>query len=91
MVKADLVAKIAEAFPKLTKKEAKELIDVVFKTVEDSLANGNDVLITGFGKFTVKKLKARKQQIPGSDKIVDVPERNVARFRPGKGLKEAVR
>lgn len=91
MVKADLIEALAEAFPELSKNKSKEIIDMIFDKIQDSLVAGDDVLVTNFGKFSVKMLAARQQKIPGSGKIVNVPQRRVARFKPGKALKEAVK
>jgi nucleoid DNA-binding protein len=91
MVKADLVEMLANAYPELTKKAAKEIVDMLFDKIQEALAGGDAVLITGFGKFFAKELKGRVQMIPGTDKTVNVPDRKVARFKPGKALKDAVR
>lgn len=91
MVKSDLVDAVAEAFPEWSKRQAKKVVDLLFDTMQDALVNGDYVLVTGFGKIYTKKLKPRVQRIPGSGKEVQVPERNVVRFKAGKGLKEAVR
>jgi DNA-binding protein HU-beta len=91
MVQKDLNAKIAAAMPELSKKQAKAIVDLVFGEIKSALKNGEAVLLTGFGKFYTKMLKAKVQKIPGSGKTVNVPARKVARFKAGKGLKEAVR
>lgn len=91
MVKADLIEALAEAYPELSKNKSKEILDTILETIQSALVNGEDVLITNFGKWQTTILSPRTQQIPGSDKVVQVPERRVVRFKPGKALKEAVR
>jgi len=88
MVKADLVAKVAETG--ITKKQAAQVVDCVFAAVKDALAEGDKVSLIGFGTFSVKERAAREGRNPRTGKKIKIPKKKVPVFRPGKALKESV-
>ena len=47
-----------------TKPESAQIIDTLFELIKQSLQNGEDVLISGFGKFSVQEKRARRGEIP---------------------------
>ena len=53
VTKKDIAVKIADRFS-LNRKEAKEIVDMVFEEMKDSLAEGEDILISDFGTFKVR-------------------------------------
>ena len=89
MKKSELVSKVAEATG-LSKKDVANVIDATLKTIEEALKNGDKVSFIGFGSFEVVKRAARKAKVPGSGKIVEIPESKSVKFKVGKKLKEAV-
>lgn len=91
MVKKELEIALADKNPDMTKKQVKGLVDGLFDEIKKALKNGEAVLITGFGKFYTKKVGAKVQRVPGTDRTVNVPAKSVARFKAGKALKEAVK
>ncbi len=88
MVKADLVAKVAEIG--ITKKQAGEVVDAVISAIKDALAKGEKVSLIGFGTFSVKERAAREGRNPRTGKKIKIPKKKVPVFKPGKELKEAV-
>ena len=88
MVKADLVAKVAEIG--ITKKQSSQVVDCVLSAIKEALANGDKVSLIGFGTFSVKERAAREGRNPRTGKKIKIPKKNVPTFRPGKALKEAV-
>ena len=88
MVKADLVAKVAEIG--ITKKQSAQVVDCVLSAIKEALANGDKVSLIGFGTFSVKERAAREGRNPRTGKKIKIPKKNVPTFRPGKALKEAV-
>lgn len=74
----------------LTKKAASEVVDLVLDEMTKALKKGNTVDLSGFGKFTVKAVKARTGINPATgDKIKIAATKKVA-FKPAKALKETV-
>ena len=90
MTKADLVEVVAKK-ANLTAKAARESVAAVFGSITDSLKKGDKVVVTGFGTFMVRKRAARKGRNPQTGKEIRIPAKRVAKFKPGKALKEAVK
>lgn len=90
MNKVEIVASLAEKAG-LTKQEAEKAFDSLFDILIDSLAEGEKVVISGFGTFEVKTRKAREGHDPRSREIIQIPSIKAATFKPGKVLKEKVR
>lgn len=92
MNKAQLAAKVAERTG-LTKKQATEVVTVVFDIIRETLArkrNAEPVNIAGFGKFAVKERKKRKVRNPRTGEVIEKPATRVPTFRPSRELKQAV-
>jgi DNA-binding protein HU-beta len=89
MNKNELVSAVAEKAG-ITKADAASAVDAVFEAVQGELKNGGDVRLAGFGSFTVSHRAASKGRNPSTGAEVDIAARNVPKFTPGKGLKEAV-
>ena len=88
MVKADLVAKVAELG--ITKKQAIIVIDNILGSITDALADGDRVSLIGFGSFGVKERAAREGRNPRTGSKINIPKKNIPVFKAGKALKEAV-
>lgn len=90
MNKTDLVNSVAEQ-AELTKKDAAQVVDVVFDTILNSLKAGDAVQILGFGNFEVRDRAARTGRNPQTGEEIEIPASKVPAFKPGKQLKEAVK
>jgi DNA-binding protein HU-beta len=88
--KADLVDQVAAAAG-LKKKDSKAAIDAFLAKVEEALAAGNKVQLTGFGTFEVRKRKARTGVKPGTKEKIKIPATQYPAFKPGKALKDKVK
>ena len=88
MNKGDLVNEVAKVVG--TKKEAQAAVDCVFQTITKALKKKDTVTLVGFGTFKVSKRKARKGRNPRTGEEIKIKAKNVPRFVPGKGLKDAV-
>ena len=75
----------------LTKKEASEIVDLIFDTMAETLKGGNRVDISGFGKFEVKTRAARTGINPQTKEQIEIPESKVPSFKASKNLKDSVR
>lgn len=90
MNKKELVNLISEK-AETTKKEAAVVLDAVLETIKESLANGEDVKITGFGNFLVRERAARVGRNPQNGEEIEIPATKVPAFKAGKQLKDAVK
>ncbi len=88
MNKGDIVNEVAKIVA--TKKEAQEVVDRIFDSITSALKGNEAVQIAGFGSFKVARREARKGRNPQTGAAIDIPARNVPKFTPGKGLKDAV-
>lgn len=90
LTKADLVQQVYKTHESLTKLQATEAIETLLRIMKDCLANGDDLLISGFGKFNVKDKKARRGRNPqtGAELILD--ERRVITFKPSGILRAKI-
>jgi len=89
MNKADLIDAVASAV-QCTKKDAGQAVDAIFGAIRDSLRQGQDVTIVGFGSFEVRARAARKGRNPQTGKTIQIRSRKVPAFRAGKPLRDAV-
>jgi len=89
MNKAELVEEVAGKVG-LTKKEAGNVVDAITSAITDTLAMNERVTLVGFGTFEVTRRKARTGVNPQTKERLDIPAKNVVRFKAGKGLRERV-
>ncbi|MFU8924928.1 HU family DNA-binding protein [Acinetobacter puyangensis] len=74
----------------LTQVQAINALDAFIKGVEDTLANGGEVALVGFGTFSVKDRAARTGRNPKTGEEIQIAAAKVPSFKAGKALKEAV-
>ncbi len=89
MTKADLVERVAKEAD-MTKKDAEQLVEIIFDSIIASLNKGEKIELRGFGSFRVRQRNARKGRNPKTGDSVDIPAKRVAYFKPGKELKEVI-
>ena len=65
-------------------------VDAVFEVVGEALAQGEDVTIVGFGRFTTKRRMARSGRNPRTGEALEIPEATVPAFKASKILRTAV-
>lgn len=87
--KNDLIGVVADKAG-LTKAQAGEAVDAVFDAITSSLKKGEEVRLVGFGTFAVSKRKASVGRNPATGAEIKIPASNQAKFKPGKGLKDAI-
>jgi len=90
MNKARLVDNMAK-LTKMSKAHCREALEAFISSVGGALRQGKDVVLTGFGSFTVMKRKSRVGVNPATGKKMQIPAKKVPKFRPGKALKALVK
>lgn len=86
MTKADIVEKVYQKIG-FSKKEASELVEMVFNTLKDQLHSGEKVKISGFGNFLVRGKSQRVGRNPQTGEQIMISARRVLTFRPSQVLK----
>jgi nucleoid DNA-binding protein len=89
MNKTDLIKKITEN-NEITLEKGKKIVNEVFEEIKKSLAEGENVSITGFGSWNVSILNGRKGTVPKTDKKYKSEDKYVVRFKPSKDTKKIV-
>ena len=89
MNKAQLVDAVAKE-SSLTKADAANAVNAVIKSISDSLATGDSVMLIGFGTFSIRERAARTGRNPRDGKPIDIPASKIPAFKAGKALKDAV-
>ncbi len=74
-----------------TKVQAEEVVDTVIESIVSTLKKGGEVSIAGLGIFSTKTRAARQARNPRTGAAISVPAMRVPKFRPAKGLKDAVK
>ncbi len=74
----------------LNKKEARELVDLFFEELEASLADGEQIKLSGFGNFDLRDKNERPGRNPKTGQKVSIPARRVVTFRAGNKLRARV-
>ena len=89
MNKSELIDAIASSAD-ISKAAAGKALDAVIESVTDALKKGDDVVLVGFGTFSVKARAARDGRNPQTGDTIKIAAAKVPGFKAGKGLKDAV-
>lgn len=90
MTKKDIVRTISEHVG-LTQQQTKEIVQKTFDAIIESLVREGRIELRNFGVFEVKPRAARKARNPRTGEQVDVPQKYVVTFKPGKYMEAKVR
>ncbi len=90
MTKKEIVKTISEEIG-LTQLKTKEIVQKTFDAIVETLVEEGRIELRNFGVFEVKRRAARKARNPRTNQRVDVPEKFVVTFKPGKEMEERVR
>jgi integration host factor subunit alpha len=90
LTKADLINQIFTSLPGYTNAQAREAIETLLKIMKSSLENGDNVLLSGFGKFSVKDKRPRKGRNPQTGEELILDARRVVTFKPSGRLKDKI-
>ncbi|WP_309679954.1 integration host factor subunit alpha [Polaromonas sp.] len=74
----------------LNKRESKDMIDAFFDLISDSLVDGNDVKISGFGNFQIRTKAPRPGRNPRTGEAIPIQARRVVTFHASHKLKDQI-
>ena len=89
MNKLDLIATVAEETD-LPRAKAAEVVDALFAAIEGALKKKEEVRLVGFGTFATALRKESTGRNPRTGEEMTIPASTSVRFKPGKGLRDAV-
>lgn len=88
LTKNDIVMKVSELG--YSKKQSVDIIESLLEIIKRQLENGEDVLISGFGKFCVKKKHKRRGRNPATGRDLILSARKVVTFKCSGKLKNRI-
>mgnify|MGYP000084156478 CR=1 FL=1 len=88
MNKSELIEAIIEKTEQ-PKKQVAQVLDALLNTITEQLAEGEQVVLVGFGTFSVKQRAARKGVNPQTGAVINIKASNAPGFKSGKALKDA--
>ena len=89
LTKEHLISAVAEAngYPR---NKAVELVETLIERIKSKLASGEDVLVSGFGKFCVKKKRERRGRNPATGEAMMLEARRVVTFKCSGQLRDKI-
>jgi integration host factor subunit alpha len=89
LTKADIVETISKENG-YTKNKSFEIVETLLEIIKDDLESGEDVLISGFGKFRVKEKRERRGRNPATGEDMMLAPRKVVTFRCSQQLRDKI-
>jgi integration host factor subunit alpha len=89
MTKADIIRNVHERMG-ISKSDSARFIESVFDIIKETLARGEDVKISGFGKLNIKEKAARRGRNPQTGEEMKISARRVLTFKSSQVLKKAL-
>ncbi|ADH85566.1 integration host factor subunit alpha [Desulfurivibrio alkaliphilus] len=89
LTKADLIQEVYQRH-NLSKSQATEVVEIFLSVAKDSLQEGEDLLLSGFGKFSVKQKNSRRGRNPQTGEELMLAPRRVITFKPSGLLRQRV-
>ena len=90
LTKADLVQKVYKTHDNLTKAQATQAVEALLGRMKNCLSGGEELLISGFGKFNVKDKNARRGRNPQTGEELILEPRRVITFKPSGLLRTKI-
>jgi integration host factor subunit alpha len=89
LTKADIAEEVHSQVGR-NKKESARMVDTLFEIIKESLEEGKDVMISGFGKFSIRDRGERKGRNPLTGDPIMLPAKKVVTFRCSGKLREKI-
>ncbi|MGH2839452.1 MAG: HU family DNA-binding protein [Solirubrobacteraceae bacterium] len=89
MTKQELAQQVASDTG-LSGADAKKAVDATFDAIAGELANGGEVAVAGFGKFSVSERSAREGRNPATGETIQIAASNAAKFSAASALKKSL-
>jgi len=89
LTKTEITEKIQKQL-KISRTNSYDLMETFLEIIKHTLENGEDVMISGFGKFCVNEKKARKGRNPATNQEMTLPSRRVVTFKCSGKLRNSI-
>ena len=88
MLRSELIARLCSEAEGLNPDEVQRIVDLVFDSIAEQLAEGGRVELRGFGTFATRQRDERVGRNPRTGESVHVDSKRIPVFKPGKELRE---
>lgn len=88
--KYELVQAVYSKLGGFSKKEAADLVDLIFELMKETLGRGENIKISGFGNFVMRDKNERQGRNPQTGEPITISSRRVLTFKPSQLLKQAL-
>jgi integration host factor subunit alpha len=85
------IADAVQARLGLPRRMIEDVVNDLFGLIRETLARGEDVKVSGFGAFQVRRMESRPGRNPRTGQTIPIPAQTVVRFKLGEGLRKALR
>ncbi len=89
MTKADIIENTYDKVG-ISKKDTSKIVQIVFDTMKETLENGENIKISGFGNFTVRQKNTRRGRNPQTGEEIEITARKVITFKTSNILKDLI-
>lgn len=90
MTKSELIEKVSSRVTAFSRRDIEIIVDTLFQSMSDNLANGGKVEIRGFGSFKIKDRDGRQGRNPKSGENIFIQPKRVPFFKAGKEIRERI-
>jgi integration host factor subunit alpha len=91
MTRAEIVQAIYNRVGAFSKREATDLVELVFETMKETLERGERIKVSGFGNFVLHDKHTRVGRNPQTGGVLEIPAHRVLTFKPSALLRETVK
>jgi integration host factor subunit beta len=88
MIRSELLQALSKEGSGMRAEDIERVVDVFFDEIAQRLAQGGRVELRGFGAFSTRERNARRGRNPRTGEMVDVPDKRVPYFKPGKEMRQ---
>lgn len=89
LTKADMIDRLTIRL-RMTRQDARKLVDTFFGEISQSLADGKEIKLSGFGNFELKDKKSRPGRNPKTGEVVAIKARRVVTFKAGQKFRRQI-
>ena len=84
MVRSELLKKLCDNYPNLSRNDIKKILQIIFLEISEALYRGENIEIRGFGIFKTALRRARTGRNPKNSELVQIPEKKAIRWKMSK-------
>tara|TARA_B100000700_G_scaffold304387_1_gene376987 strand:- start:1726 stop:2037 length:312 start_codon:yes stop_codon:yes gene_type:complete len=86
MVRSELLKKLCDNYPNLSRNDIKKILQIIFLEISEALYRGENIEIRGFGIFKTALRRARTGRNPKNSELVQIPEKKAIKWKMSKIL-----